>query len=642
MTVFSHIFEPGSIGTLRVKNRIMMPALATNFTSDQGGVTERLVDFCAERARGGAGVVVVENANVDFPEGTNGATQLRIDEDRFIPGLSYLAQSVQRAGARVFQQINHGGPASKSAKLGGLRCVGPSAVAWPPVGEVPRPLEKAEIERIAGKFASAAARVKKAGFDGVEVHGAGSYLLSSFISPFSNKRADEYGGSPANRMRFPLTVVRRIRDAVGPDFPISFRFAADEFFPGGLELNEGVVVATMLDSAGVDLISLISGSRSSLTKAVEPMSYPEGWRVYLAATVKARVSAPVVTSGNIKMPQMAEKILAEKQADFVALARPLIADPYWVEKAFAGKPETINRCISCNIGCMERRVFKDMPIACSINPRVGWEGKPVMSPGPRRKVLVIGGGPAGMEATWRLRERGHDVLLVEKESRLGGQLWPATAVESKAKLKWYADSLRERMARSGAEVRLGTSADSALIREYGPDVVILATGSVAAQPFASSEKIVTARDVLAAGTPLPGRKVVVVGGGSVGCECAEYLAEAGNDVTVLEMADTLAADMDVVSRDDILERLGKLKVKTVTDCSVRSLDTTGVDCERGGRAERVEADLIIVAVGARSDVSLEQAIREAKVASYYVVGDANRPGKLIDAVHQAASIAESL
>ena len=370
---FSHLFSSGVINGLHLSNRVIMPAMATNYAADDGGVTERLVDYYAARAQGGTGLIIVENTNVDYPNGKAGAYQLRIDSDEFIEGLSKLVDSIHSTGCKVGLQINHAGGLANVHQIGAER-VAPSAFNYPQGAA--RQLNDEEIEEIAEKFALAAQRARIAGFDTIEIHGAHGYLISEFMCPVTNLRNDDYGGSLENRMRFPCLVLSKVRQAVGKDYPIIFRFSADEFLPGGNGADTAVPIAQILQQTGADALDVSAGltiTAESRDAVVEPASYSEGWKTYLAELVKKHVSIPVIAVGVIRTPNYADSVIKNGKADFVAIGRGLIADPHWCVKAGAGKSDEIRKCISCR-KCLFARVVRNEPLSCAVNPAAGKEG----------------------------------------------------------------------------------------------------------------------------------------------------------------------------------------------------------------------------------------------------------------------------
>lgn len=548
-----------------MKNRVIMVPIATNFADHSGGVTEQMTNYYVERAKGGTGLIIVENANVDYPSGVNGAVQLRIDEDRFIPGLALLREALNDADptCRVALQINHPGGATKSTRTNGMQVVGASNIPVKPQGETPRPLSAEEIEALAGKYALAAERAQKAGFDAVEIHGGFCYLIAQFLSPFCNRRTDDFGGSAENRIKFPVIIIQKIRRLLGNKFPILFRMNAAEFFEGGLTLADSKIYAKILADATVDMLHVTAGSGYSVDKHIEPMSYPQAWKAYLSAEIKKEVAIPVAVVGTIREPEVAEEIIAAGKTDFVALGRALIADPYWVSKSMRG--QAVNRCISCN-SCAGRRLAYDIPIRCSVNPTAGnekSEKERKFQATAAKKVLVVGGGPAGMRAAIEANKDGHQVILLEKENNLGGRGLIAAVPPRKEKVKWLTDDLIRQVESADIDIRLGITADIAVINSFMPDIVILAIGSDTCPPsvwgnLATSSASV-AEDILKKSYRPSALTIGIIGGGSVGCECAEYFSEANNIVYLYEMTEKIAADCDPISRNDILKNLTEKK-----------------------------------------------------------------------------------
>lgn len=642
---FSKLFEPGQIGGMRLKNRIIMPAMATNFASATGEVTQQMIDYYTARAKGGVGLVIVENTTVEYPQGRNGATQLRGDQDRFIPGLNRLAGAVHDNGAKVALQINHAGGITDERKTEGIKPVAPSPVASGRLGIVPRELISGEIEEIIDKYADAALRAKRAGFDAIEVHGAHGYLIAQFLSPYTNKRTDDYGGDLGHRAKFALEVIERVRDKVGSDFPIIFRLSGDEFIEEGRTLEESKALVPLLERAGIDALHVTAAAAKNPSKQLEPMSYPQGWRAYLAEEIKKEVSIPVITVGVIREPEIAERILEEGKADFIAVGRGLIADPEWANKAAQGREKEIRKCISCNI-CAKSRVFDDVPIRCSVNPFVGREGelakiKPAALP---KKVAVVGGGPAGMEAARMAAFRGHEVVLYEKEQELGGQLILASRPPHKDKIKWLIEYLIDGLAEK-VEVKLGAEVKAELIDRINPDAVILATG---AEPFTPSlpgihgKNVVTAHDVLRGHPVIKGAEVTVAGGGMVGCETAEFLAESDNSVTIIEMLDEIAIDCEPITREELIASLKEYGVEMITQTRLLKVLDHGVVVDQGGRKGRIiNGDWVVLALGTQPQSSL---VKELKGRAYevYTVGDCREPRGMQVAIYEGSLIASQI
>lgn len=644
-SAYTHLLRPGKIGTLWAENRVIMAPVCTNFALESGGVSQSQINYYSERAKGGVGLIVVENANIDYPVGRNGATQLRIDDDAFIPGLARLVEAIHeaRTGVKAAIQLNHAGATTKSSRIGGLRPVAPSEIPVSPSGEIPRALTEEELERIAEKFAMGALRAKKAGFDAVEIHGGYAYLLGEFISPLTNQRNDNFGGTVENRFRFPALVVRKIRETVGPTYPVLFRMNGDEFMPGALTAEEAVKGAQILESAGVDLLHVTAGNGFTVERHIEPGSFPEGWKTYLARNIKSKVSIPVAAVGVIRNPSAADAVIKNGDADFVAMGRGLIADPYWVNKAKAGEAESIRRCISCNV-CASRRIFEDLPIRCTVNPEAGHEGEhiePLTVAKQSLKVAVIGGGPGGMYTAALLSKSGHRVKLFETNDFLGGQLALAAVPPHKEKINWLFDYLQYELKNSNVEIKLGVMAEDETLLESGAEIIILATGAeplLPKIPGASGSSVITAHELLGKKTIIVNSNVVVIGGGSVGCECAEYLA-GSNKVTVLEMMPNVVGDLNLISRKDLLSRIEKAAIEIKTNTKVTAIEHAGVACESKQPdgtviSQVIPAEWVILAVGAKPKQELALELKEAG-REVMEIGDCIRPGRIGDVLRQS-------
>ncbi len=643
---YPKLFEPGNIGTMRIRNRIVMPGMATNLAGDTGSVTDDMILYYAARARGGIGLIVVENANVDYPQGKAGPSQLRVDDDRFIPGLHNLAEAAQFYGARIALQINHSGGTGNPGFSEGLWPVAPSAIEYGSAKRVPRELTVVEIKDLVEKFADAADRARMAGFDGVEIHGAHGYLIAQFMSPWMNKRTDAYGGNFECRMRFPIEIVRRVREKVSKDYPVLFRISADEFVEGGRTLEESKIACKMLVDAGVDAIHASAGTHRFANRSYcaqrEPRSYPQGWKVYLASAIKDIVSIPVIAVGVIREPAFAERVLEDGKADFLAVGRGVICDPDWPDKARKGEENAIRKCISCG-ECSAHRNAKRWPIRCALNPATGRErqyyhfGLAERA----RHVLVGGGGPAGMEAARVASLRGHRVTLCEEGKQLGGQILPGMVPSFKDKLRWIPEYYGYELKRLGVEIKLGTKMTEAVVKDLSPDILIFAGGSVPFIPEIPgvTSATLTARDVLSGNLIEDVKSVVIVGGNSLGCETAVHLAETGRTVTIIEMLPDISRDEEPVNRFDLLERLKELGVQIITSLTVMRIENGNVighdsDCQE----KVISGDLIVFAAGSRSSCD-QAAIFKELVEEVHIVGDAARPGKIIDAIWDGFRVA---
>jgi 2,4-dienoyl-CoA reductase-like NADH-dependent reductase (Old Yellow Enzyme family) len=645
---YEKLFSPITVNKLQLHNRTLMAPIATNFAAPYGSVTERMIAYYTERAIGEVGMIIIENANIDFPLGANGAVQLRIDEDRFIPGLALLREALSDANpkTKVALQLNHPGGQTKAARTGNQQIVAPSAVLINPAGEIPRPLTAAEIQRLVNQFALGAVRAQKAGFDAVEIHGGFSYLLAQFLSPRFNQRSDQYGGCNENRARFPLAIVRAIRQLLGPNYPILFRLNADEFVEGGVSLENSRVYARLLQDASVDLLHVTAGSGFAVAKHIEPMSYQQGWKVYLAAAIKKEVDIPIAAVGSIREPQVAEDILKRGDADCLALGRTLIADPYWVAKARRGTG--FNHCISCNV-CAGKRLAYDTPIRCTVNPLAGNEGK---EKGRYRlrpaslSILVIGAGVGGMKAALEAAQDGHKVTLAERDRALGGRGLIASTPPNKAKVAWLVQDLaREVNAAANINLQLATNVDMTYIKQLNPDYVIVAAGSDSNLPATicplPAENIMLAEDVLRARLQPSDLVIGVVGGGSVGCECAEFLAVNNNKVTVYEMLDAVLADTDPITRGDVLLKMSEAGVNIKAGHRMMSFENNTLTCAAGNGVSKDKLDLLVLAAGSRVVPPLLAELADSPYR-HDIIGDAVKPGRFVDAIRQAYIAIEKL
>jgi 2,4-dienoyl-CoA reductase (NADPH2) len=654
------LFQPIQINRMTVKNRIYMPAMHMNMAQNFE-VTDRLVDFYAERARGGAGMIAVGYATVD--EFSGNVTNIGAHKDEFIAGLRRLAAAIREGGARAVVQINHAGRYNFSFFLDGKQAVAPSAVASRMTGETPRELGAEEIREVIGRFAAAALRVKQAAYDAVEVLAGTGYLISEFLSPLTNRRSDGYGGSLENRMRFGIEVIEAIRRAVGPEYPIIVRMNGNDFMPGGngrLDLQE---FAKQLVAAGADALNINVGWHEARVPQIVT-AVPRGVFAYLARGIKALVDVPVAAGHRINDPQTAREMIADGMCDFVAMGRSLIADPFLPEKARAGRDNDILHCVACAQGCFDN-LFKLKPVECLCNPRAGRESETAIAKARQaKKVLVVGGGAGGMSAALAAAERGHRVSLYEKSERLGGQLQLAGAPPGRGEFAELALNLERQIVASPVTVVLNRTVDPALIEAEKPDAVILSTGAVPVVPpipGADLPHVVQAWDVLQ-GKALTGRRVVIIGGGAVGVETALYLADKGTlsgealkfllvnraedpkalyelatrgtkTIVVVEMIDKLGKDIGRSTRWGMLQDLSRMGIETKTSTKAVAITREGLRIEKEGALEDIPADTVVLALGARPFNPLEDALEKMAVPCQ-VVGDARQTGWAFDAIHQ--------
>ena len=633
--MFPALFKPGSIGTMGLKNRLIMPPISTNLAAQDGTVSEALIFHYTERARGGVGLITVENVCIAYPLARHGAAQPRIDDDAFIPGLRCLVDAIHQGGAKAAVELTHPGMNADQRYIEGETPVAPSAVPRPKDGLIPRALSREEVVELIGKYIEAARRARQAGFDAVELQACHGLLINQFLSPLTNKRRDEYGGSRENRARFLVEIVEGIKRDLGPDFPVMVRLVAEDLLEGGLTLEDGRWFARCMEEAGADALHPDFGLGGK-EKRLEPMPYPQAWRVYLAEEIKKAVSVPVIAVGVIREPQVAEGILEAGKADFIALGRALIADPYWPNKAQAGEVEAIRRCIGCN-ECVMARHVDDAPLRCSLNATVGQgpeAGHIERAVSPKR-VLVIGGGPAGMEAARVAALRGHRVALYEREPCLGGMLNVAAVPPGKEKLRWVVEYFAYELPRLEVEVHLGEALDAERVRALKPDVVIIATGSEPAIPDipgVEGPNVLVAQELLARRMRFTGQRFAIIGGGMLGLETANYLAAQGNEVAVLKRYETIGRRIEPLYRDYLLRELKERGVELVTRVGVEAIQAEGVLVrDEAGEERIVPADWVVLARGAKSANKLQQELRGLNPI---VIGDAIQPRKIINAIEE--------
>ena len=644
------LFEPFQIGSMELKNRIVMPPMTTSFASELGAVTERLINYHIERARGGVGLVIVEATCVESLLGRLVVNQLRVDSDKFLPGLADLADAIHFHGAKVALQIHHAGRETTLEATEGRTPVSASNVPYIDMyaspGSVivrPRALKVKEIAELVERFGEGARRAKAAGFDAIEIHGAHGYLIGQFLSPYTNKRTDKYGRSFEGRMRFALEVINRIREKVGSSYPLSFRVSADEFVEGGITLELAKRIAVKLEEEGVNVLH-VSGSLSESEHMCEaPMAIQRGYMVHLAEGVKKVASVPVIAVGRINDPELAEKILQEGKADLVSMGRALIADPQLPLKTMEGRLEEIRKCVACDYGCISR-LFAGLRITCNINPDVGKEKEYKITRGEKVKnVIVAGGGLAGMESARVAALRGHNVTLYEKTGELGGQFILATKPPHKEELQNILDYLRVQMDKLGVRIELGREVTPKLVEEHKPDAVIVATGAVPLVPNIPSiedKRVVTAWDVLAGAASVKD-EAVVIGGGEVGCETAEYLSELGKNATLVEMLRGLALDMELFNRHLLLQRLKEKKITTLMETTFEGVAEEGIAVSDAHGKRTLKAESIVLAIGSKPNNELAKALK-GKVENLYVVGDCVEPRKSLEAIHEGSWAARQI
>ena len=665
---FPHLFSPIAIQNMELKNRIVMTAMHLGYTP-QGEVTDQLVNFYAERAKGGVGLAIVGGCPIDEFGGMVGMISLY--DDRFIPGLKRLTDAVKNHGAKIAAQLYQAGRYTHSAMIGGQKPISASAVRSRLTGETPRALSLEEIPGVQDKFAESAVRSREAGFDAVEILGSAGYLISQFLSPITNLREDEYGGSFENRMRFGIETISKVRKALGPDYPILLRIAGNDFMEGSNTNHEAKIFSAEAEKAGIDLFNVTGGWHETRVPQLT-MGVPRKAYVYLARGIRSAVSKPVISSNRINDPRDAEEVLRSGGADLVTVARGLLADPDFPNKARSGKSRLIYHCVACNQGCFDS-IFQGRPATCTVNPRAGREAELQIKPAPKsRKIIVVGGGPAGMTLACTAKDRGHHVVLMEKTDRLGGQILLNHLIPGRGELETAAIDLIHNLQDKGVEMVLEKTATPAIIRQMAPDVLVVAAG---AQPAKPKIKGVNGANVIQAWELLEknaetGENVVILGGNAVGLETALFLANQGTlspevlhflmvnraetpetltnlldrgskQVTVVEMTKKAGADVGLTTKWTLIGELKRLGVKIITQTEAVGITPKGLQVKDEQGPGFIAADTVVLAAGSKAENELVDGIGDL-VPEIHVIGDAKKPRNVLAAIREGFQLGLTL
>ncbi|GFI61858.1 NADH oxidase [Clostridiales bacterium] len=640
---YKKLFEKGIIGKIFIKNRCVMMPMGTVYADKDGMATDRIIEYYAERARGGIGLIINEYTGVDDIDSIPTIGNLRAARDYHIPALERLTDAVHSYDCKIFAQIHHGGMTSKPA-LTGRRSLSPSGIPAAPGAPEPKEMTLEEIKAVQKKFIDAAVRCQKAGYDGVELHGAHSYLIAQFFSKYYNKRGDQYGGDVEGRTRFVSEIIDGIRSAVRPNFVVGMRMSGDEMVEGHMTLEDGLEIARFLENK-LDYMNVSNGCAQNGDANCDPYSFVPGWKKHVAKAYKEAISIPVIATNTIKEPQWAEQLLEDGICDFVGLGRSQFADPEFVIKAKTGRDEEIVKCIGC-MYCRER-LMADMPIECSINPRLGVEYlyKNVKADGEGRSVVVIGGGPGGMEAALVLAQRGFKVTLIDKNSQLGGTLNVADKAKGKHVITKYVNTMKNLIEKAGISIVLNTEAKPETVKAYSPYAVFIATGAKPVKPNIpgiNGSNVYLPGEVLLDKVKLSG-KVTVIGTGLTGLEVLEKLGDEGCQLTAVEMLGDIGPGVFPPIRKYIVNDIMSHNPDCYTSHKLLEIKEGSVVIESIADKKIVEipCDSTVLSLGVASDREFVERF-EKEFDRVVVIGDANKGGRIHNATKEGFIKAHAL
>lgn len=657
---YKAIFKPLTIKGMTIRNRIVMPPMGTNFANLDGSFNQEHLMYYIQRAKGGTGLITLENVCVDFPMGSNGTTQLRIDNEQYLPGLWEFNEKMHAYGACTSVQLNHAGASAYPVRLQGAQHVSASNIPSKTGNAIPRPLKVEEIEEIVQKYAQAADRAKRAGFDCVEIHAGHSYLICQFLSPIYNKRTDQFGGSKENRARFAKLVIEAVREAVGPSYPIVLRVSADELLEGGNSLQDTL---EMLDHlvAEVDIINVSAALNDNIQYQIDKMNLADGWRSYMAKAVKEKfVNKVIITSGNIRDPKHAAQILENGDADLLAMGRGLIAEPNWANKVRTGQENLLRKCISCNIGCADHRISKSRPIRCTVNPDlIEEDGHLKIDLEQPVKMMVIGGGTTALEAAASAAEIGADVTLFEKKSYLGGVAHEISRLPDKTRINDFVIYLKNRV--KGLEnLKIYKNHEVTLqdVKTLKPDLIVNATGALPllppikglhaqlAKPNRHVFTIFDLLDKMDQFQEFEGKEVAIIGGGAVGLDVMEYYAERGaKSVHIVEMQSELGKDLDLITKVSMMEIARKYGVKIYLETKLIEVGPDYFLIENNEKKAKISFDLGFVCLGMRGEAPLMDALTayaEQENIEIVNIGDSKRARRIMEGTREARDLVHTV
>jgi 2,4-dienoyl-CoA reductase-like NADH-dependent reductase (Old Yellow Enzyme family)/thioredoxin reductase len=636
-----YLFSPYQIKNCELKNRIVMPGLASFLLETDGSITERTIEHYRLRAAGGPAMVIMEACAVS-PEGIVSPHQARIYDDRFLEGLSKIAQAMKSEGTVPAVQIHHGGRQT-SARVINQKPVAPSPIPCPTIrGEVD-PLTVDGIQELVKKFGDAAERAVEAGFELIEMHGAHGYLINQFFSRFSNIRTDKYGGDLVGRTRFAREIVQEVRNRIGDDFPLSFKISAQEFVKDGLTVDESIHILKILANVGIDIVQVSAGNDATPEWICQPMFMEKACLADSAEAIKKALDIPVMTVGRINDPLLADEIIRKGKADLVCMGRGLLADPEMPNKAKEGRLDDIRTCIACNT-CMES-IFRKGRVECLVNPVLGREKEmafyPTKTP---KKVMVIGGGPGGLNVAWVAARRGHDVHLFEKQSILGGQLLLGSVTDYKKELRSLIKYQKRQIEKYKVKCYLNREVSVDTVKEEDPDVVVVATGSLPSfPPIEGLDKdiVVPFAEVLN-GDLRDQIKTVVIGGGPTGCEVAHHLAQNGCPVIIVEMLPKIGQPLESITKKVLLKQLQANHVEMLTECRLSRIEDNGVVVTgKDGKERFIQSGRVILAIGNRPDSRLYDQITPLGYETHQI-GDCLEPRSAKAAIYEGAVLGRTI
>ena len=687
---YDMLFTPMKIGSLEIKNRIVMAPMCMGFGQYNGCATETMMNYYEERAKGGVGLIFTEITRVNDVSGASSFGQLGLSHDYQIAPLREMVNRVHRHGCKIMVELHHPGRQNLGLMMGtvpisvlgdklmgGLytkmltkaiippgkklqdkhivpRVVAPSKCEPSKMSNsINKALSNKGVKKLVCQFVEGAVRAKKAGCDGVELHASHGYLIQQFLSPNTNKRTDEYGGSLENRMRFLTEIIDGIRKNCGADFPIVVRLTVDEMYDRigqqgkGYGLEEGLKMAKILSDKGIDAIDVSSAAYDTFNYWLEPTTFECGWRKNLAQEVKKVVDIPVIAANLIRSPKQAEEQLEAGIQDFISLGRPLIADPHWVEKVESGNEDQISRCVCC-LYCFEsmmKNAYNYTHGRCSVNPFVGRENEKLRENGNGRKIVVVGAGAAGLTAANILAKRGFSVTVIEKEGSVGGQLNLADKPPHKEKLSWVCTDLYNKAVKNNVEFMFSQTANTDLINSLNPYAVVIATGgnAVFPKPY-RADNVSTVTEILNGDIKLENKNIAVIGSGMTGLETSELLVSMGNKVTVVEMADSIAPGAWFQHLDDAMPVLEKAGTKFLTGHKLMSVNEKGIEVEQlsNGAKKHIDADFVVLSMGVRPDTVLYDELKNNSSYKTYSIGDCVKIGRIADATESAYQLAVNL